>query len=448
MYFHSISVSSPTSRPDFGKLSACDIATLLEGSVYELVPKNSIVVQKYGGTSVGSVERIQKIADRVARQVNQGWKRIAIVVSAMSGETNRLVSLMEQVNPHSKSKSYDMALAAGEQVSVGLTAAALEAKGLKAEPLLGYQLGIMTDPSHSRAKIQAIRTERIEKCWERGEIPVIAGFQGITNDLAITTLGRGGSDTSAVALAVALKASFCEINTDVHGVYTADPRTVPNARLIEKLEYDVALELAALGGKVLHSRCVELGAKYKMPIVVRDSFAHEGSKRTLIMEFNEKDALESPVVSGVTLDRDTTKVTIRNWKVENGSILEIFSLAGKKGVNVDVIVYDQQETNGSMSIGFTVPKGDLKLVEEAFTELKRQRPQIELESRAGLAKVSAVGLGMRSHSGVASKLFETLRANGIEILMITTSEIKISVLVEDAQGNRVTQLIHEAFLNS
>ncbi len=416
--------------------------------MYDLFDRNSIVVQKYGGTSVGTVERIQAIAERIHTQVNNGWTRMAIVVSAMSGETNRLVAMVEQIRPKLRSKSYDMAVAAGEQVSVGLMAAALEAKGLSAEPLLGYQLGVLTDGSHSRARIHSIQTEKIHQAWERGEIPVVAGFQGIAPSQAITTLGRGGSDTSAVALAVALEAAFCEIDTDVDGVYTADPRVVPNAKLIEKLEYDVALELAASGGKVLHSRCVELAAKNRLPLVVRNTFAPESGGRTIIMPFNEKEALEAPLVSGVTLDKDVAKVTLRNWRESNGSLLNVFSRIAKKGVNVDIIIYDASDEKGLASVGFSVPDSELHIVEEVVQSLKTEfgSSSLEMESVGGLAKVSAVGLGMRSHSGVASRMFEALSRAEIEILMISTSEIKISCVVRAEQAQKVMQTIHDTFL--
>jgi len=416
--------------------------------VYEHIPKTSIVVQKYGGTSVGNLEKIQAIADRVVSQVNAGWTRLAIVVSAMAGETNRLVGMVEQIHPKARSKSYDMAIAAGEQVSVGLMAAALEAKGLRAEPLLGYQLGVLTDEHHSRARIHSIQTDKIHQAWARGEIPVVAGFQGMASNQAITTLGRGGSDTSAVALAVALNAAFCEIDTDVDGVFTADPRLVKHAKLIERLEYDVALELAASGGKVLHNRCVELAAKNRLPLVVRNTFAPETGGRTVIMAFDEKEALEAPLVSGVTLDKDVAKVTLRNWRKENGPLLNVFSRVAKKGVNVDIIIYDAPDKTGSASVGFSVPDSELHLVREVIETFKSETggTGLEMESLGGLAKISAVGLGMRSQSGVASRLFESLSRAEIEILMISTSEIKISCVVHADQAQKVMQTIHDTFL--
>lgn len=415
--------------------------------MYQAFPTDSKVVQKYGGTSVGNPERIQAIARRIRNQVNQGWSKIAVVVSAMSGETNRLVSLVNEVNPKVSARSYDMAVAAGEQVSVGLLSAALEAEGLLAEPLLGYQLGIFTDDAHARARILSIQTNPIERAWEENKIPVIAGFQGVTPDFKITTLGRGGSDTSAVALAVALKASFCEINTDVNGVYTADPRIVKDARLIEEISYDVALELAASGGKVLHSRCVEMGAKYAMPVVVRNTFDTDDSRRTKMVDLKGMDALEAPLVSAVTLDKNVAKITLRNWKKGQGNLFDVFSKVAARGVNVDVIVYNQHSDSSTMNVGFTVPKSDLGLALETIETFKNEYHQdlFEIQSQAGLAKVSAVGLGMSSHPGVASRIFDAIHRAEIDILMVSTSEIKISFVIAENDGERLTQLIHSLF---
>lgn len=385
----------------------------------------------------------------MARYHRAGWQRLAIVVSAMSGETNRLVDLLKQVNPRatSRSRAYDMAVAAGEQVSVGLTAEALEAEGIPAEPYLAYQLGIRTDNAHGEAKIHSIQTEMLAACWKRGAVPVIAGFQGVTEDFRITTLGRGGSDTSAVALAAALKAAFCEINTDVEGVFTADPRYVPNARLIEEMDYESALELAALGGKVLHSRCVELAAKHHVALVVRSSFDADDGRSTRIMNFSEESALESPVVSGITVDENVGKVTVKH--IPKGQVLtSIFSEVAKLGVNVDIIVHDHQPEGAANRVGFTVRREDMDLAIEAVERVRRLpgNAEMEIATQASLAKVSAVGLGMRSHSGVALKMFETLHEAGVEILMISTSEIKISCVVPLADGKRAASLLHQAFL--
>ena len=415
--------------------------------MYELA-KGRPVVQKYGGTSVGSVERIRNIAKRVKGQLAEGHSKIAIVVSAMAGETNRLVDLVMQTNPDASPRNYDMAVAAGEQVSVALVAAALEAEGMSARGYLGYQLGIRTDDLHAKARIQSIDTARLFAGWERGEIPIIAGFQGVTDNMEITTLGRGGSDTSAVALAVALGAGFCEINTDVDGVYTADPRYVSKAKLCQTMDFEVALEMASLGSKVLHPRCVELGAKYNMPIVVRNTFTANDHQRTKIMRLSDRDKLEAPVVSGITVDRNIAKITVDGLPAGSRIISELFQAVAKRGVNVDIIVYDKTTDRDAMRLGFTIGKTDASVVLNAFKELEPNYPnqKLTISTDDKVAKVSAVGLGMQSHPGVASKTFETLAAEGIEILMISTSEIKISCVIGENQANLAAEALHRSFI--
>ncbi len=420
--------------------------------MYNELSKSESVVQKYGGTSVGDPQRIRAVAARVTRYKSAGWNRIAVVVSAMAGETNRLVGLMREVNPtgNHRTKAYDMAVSAGEQVSVGLMAEALEAHGVASEPLLAYQLQILTDEKHGQAKIHSIRTDFIENAWKNGRIPVVAGFQGITSAMEITTLGRGGSDTSAVALAAALKAGFCEINTDVDGVYTADPRYVKSARLIEELDYETTLELAALGGKVLHSRCVELAAKHRVPLVVRNTFGPDEARRTRIMSFGEDKALEAPVVSGITLDEDVAKITVRQLPAGNAAIKSIFSEVAHKEINVDIIVHDHQEDGTVNRVGFTVQKHDLEPAVKAVESLRSQAQfeSLQVATQTNLAKVSAVGLGMRSHAGVALTIFDALAKNEVEILMISTSEIKVSCVVPLAQGKKAAQVLHGVFFES
>ncbi len=399
------------------------------------------VVQKYGGTSVGAIEKIQQIARRIRSQREQDPSlKIAIVVSAMSGETNRLVALVNETNPRTSRRVYDMVVAAGEQVSAGLLAAALEGEGISAEPLLGFQAGVLTDASHASARIQSIDVDKIHNAWSQGKIPVLAGFQGMTEDFQITTLGRGGSDTSAVALAAAVGADLCEINTDVAGVFTADPRIVPDARLIEQLDYESALELASLGSKVLYSRCVELGAKHNVSIVVRDTFASEDAKMTKIISMNEAQALESPVVSGVTLDRDVAKVSLSNLDNPSLSMGGLFEAVANKGVNVDIIVHDHSFSN----VGFTVKRAD---VENAVSAIRSFGSSIEIVTTEGLSKVSAVGLGMMSRPGVAGQVFATLAKHDIPILMVSTSEIKISCVIEEQHAARATQELHRAFFS-
>lgn len=407
------------------------------------------VVQKYGGTSVGTPERISNVAARVAQHYKAGQRELAIVVSAMSGETNRLVELVRQVNPDAPARFYDMAVAAGEQVAVALMAAALEKHGVPGEALLAYQLGIVTDELHAKARIQHIRTEKIHQAWREGRIPVIAGFQGMTKYGEITTLGRGGSDTSAVALAVALEAGFCEINTDVDGVYTADPRIVPDARLSEIMDFDVALEMASLGSKVLHARCVELGAKYKMPIVVRNTFKEDQSKRTVIMAFNEAQALEAPVVSGVTLDGNVAKLTVEYPIEQSDLISKLFTKIADLGVNVDIIVHDNAKHEQTCTLGFTVGRDDLRSTTKALDEFAAgNKDKFTYRAEQGLVKVSIVGLGMRSHPGVASKMFRALTTRNIALHMISTSEIKVSCVIDEKHAAAASQALHTAFVEN
>jgi aspartate kinase len=427
--------------------------------MYLRIPKSSPIVQKYGGTSVGTTERIRDVAKRVGEQYRSGWTRLAIVVSAMSGDTNRLVALVRAVNPDAPAKAYDMAVATGEQVSVALMTAALAAEGILAEPFLSHQLGIITDEFHSKARIKSIQTNRIMECWERGGIPVVAGFQGVTESLDITTLGRGGSDTSAVALAIAVNAAFCEINTDVDGVYTSDPRIVPTARLIEDMDFEVALEMASLGSKVLHPRCVELGAKFQMPIVVRNTFTANEHRRTRVMNLTNTTDMESPTVSGVTLDRDVAKITLLGLAFDTQLVSDIFTAIAKAGVNVDIIVHNFPETNEiqastkdvnghrkTMHLGFTTTKGELDQSLNAIKSLSLKEP-LNYTVEADCAKVSVVGVGMRSHPGVAAKTFAALSAAKIDIRMISTSEIKISCVVDAGKADDACRVLHKVFVD-
>jgi aspartate kinase len=414
--------------------------------MYSQISKNSPVVQKYGGTSVGTTERIRDVAKRVAAQRAQGWTKLAVVVSAMSGETNRLVALINAVNPKSPPKAYDMAVASGEQVSVALMAAGLAAEGVEAEPILSHQLGIFTDDFHSKARIKSIDTQKIEACWQRGVIPVVAGFQGVTESLEITTLGRGGSDTSAVALAIAVGAAFCEINTDVDGVFTCDPRIVPASRLIEDMDFEVALEMASLGSKVLHPRCVELGAKFQMPIVVRNTFTPNDHRRTRVMNLNDKTNLEAAVVSGVTLDRDVAKVTLLGLPFDTKLVSSIFSSIAEAGVNVDIIVHNLPEPGGkTMHLGYTTTKGE---VDASLAAVRKvwSKASSDYTVETDCAKVSVVGVGMRSHPGVAATTFHALSSASIDIRMISTSEIKISCVVDAAKADSACQVLHKAFI--
>jgi aspartate kinase len=408
------------------------------------------IVQKYGGTSVGTVERVQAVAERIAGHVKMGFTEVAIVVSAQAGETNRLVALVEQVNPNPPPLAYDMALAAGEQVSVALLAAALERLGIPTRPLLGFQLGIVTDHFHSKARIKSINVEVIRQAWSAGTIPIIAGFQGTTDRAEITTLGRGGGDTSAAAVAAALGASLCEINTDVDGVYSADPRSVKAVKHLANLDYEVALEMASLGSKVLHPRSVEIGAKYGVPIVVRNSFEGEDSRRTVIMSRSTTEQLESPVVSGISVDKKVTKVSLTNLPHESRLIGDIFEEVSRRSINVDIIIH-QIDSRGRMDLGFSIADGDRHQACQAIETYlmgKGLNAVAQLTAESGLAKVSVVGVGMRSHSGVAARAFQALARGGVDILMISTSEIKISCVVKTELADSAAALLHGEFVES
>lgn len=422
--------------------------------MYEFISKSAPVVQKYGGTSVGTTTRIKDVAKRIARQHREGWGHIAVVVSAMTGETNRLVALVKDVNPDCPAKAYDMAVASGEQVSVALMAAALAAEGVEAEPFLSHQLGILTDDFHSKARIRSINTDRITACWARGAIPVVAGFQGVTESLDITTLGRGGSDTSAVALAIAVGAGFCEINTDVDGVYSCDPRIVKESKLIENMDFEVALEMASLGSKVLHPRCVELGAKFQMPIVVRNTFTPDDHRRTRVMNLASTSNLEAPAVSGVTLDRDVSKITLQSLPFDTQVISGVFGAVAEAGVNVDIIVHNLLDAESkTMNLGFTTSRGE---TDKAIQALRRywagrsgsDGQSLNVTTEINLSKVSVVGVGMSSHPGVAATTFASLSNAGIDIRMISTSEIKISCVIDAAVADKACQVLHKAFIES
>lgn len=393
---------------------------------------------------MGSPQRIQAVARRIANQYRDGFRQIAVVVSAMSGETNRIVDLVSQTNPNASPFSWDLAVSAGEQVSVALLTAALEAEGIPVVPYLAYQLGILTDEHHSRARVLSIDCTGIEENWRDGIVSVVAGFQGVTKNRKITTLGRGGSDTSAVALACAINASFCEINTDVDGVYTADPRMVPGAKLIAKLDYEVALEMAAMGSKVLHPRCVELGAKYNIPLVVRNSFKEDASERTVVMKL-EGEMIESPAVNGVTLEKQVARVIITALPGQKPLISDVFNAVAKAGVNVDMISFEETGNAKDRVIGFTVTEGEQKITEKALASLKGAYPSLSYFIESGFAKITAVGVGMHSHSGVAASFFSTLSEHNIPIFMISTSEIKISAVVKKEDSEKSVMSLHEVF---
>ncbi len=418
--------------------------------MYADYPVGAVVVQKYGGTSVGTNERIAVVAARTAEFWHAGWRRIAVVVSAQSGETNRLIKLMKQVHPEPPAECYDMCLAAGEQVSIALVAAAMQAIGLRSQPFLAHQLGISTDSFHSKARILSMNTQPILEAWKQDIVPVIAGFQGVSPEGSITTLGRGGTDTSAVAIAAALGASFCEINTDVDGVYEADPRYVNKAKLIEALDFDVALEMASLGSKVLHPRCVELGKKFQLPLVVRNSFKPNDSKRTRIIMNPATSHLESPVVSGISLDENIISVSLEGIPNASASTSKVFALIAERGLNVDMIAIHRSESSAheTMRIGFSVEQSSLAEVNQAISEINAKiGGNISSTVHENLAKISIVGVGMRSHSGVAARMFVELEQAGISITMVTTSEIKVSCLIGGQHGATAQTVLHSAFFS-
>jgi len=401
-----------------------------------------LIVQKYGGTSVGSIDRMKNVAARCLATQRKGHK-VAVVVSAMSGETNRLLELTRQLQEDPNDREVDVIISTGEQVSVGLVALAIRAAGGKARSFLGHQCKIVTDSAFSRARIVSIESQPIKEALEAGEIAVIAGFQGVDEKGNITTLGRGGSDTTGVAIAAALAADVCEIYTDVDGVYTADPNVVPNARKVDRVSYEEMLELASLGAKVLQIRSVELGMKYGVSIHVRSSFSDvEG---TWVVP--EEAAMEKVVVSGVTASRDEAKITLEDLADTPGIAAKVFAPLADANISVDMIVQNQAY-DGTTDLTFTVPKGDRK---RAVELLKEKVP--ELVGKDGermtfdddISKVSVVGVGMRSHAGIAKTMFELLAKERINIQLISTSEIKISCVIARKYAELAVRTLHEGF---
>lgn len=395
------------------------------------------VVKKFGGTSVGSTERIEAVADLLKDSVAAGIYPIA-VVSAMSGDTNRLVSLAQNIDPRYRGPAYDLLIASGEQVSVGLLCIALEKRGLRAQAFLAFQLGIQTDSIHSKARIQRIRTTEIERCMQDGIIPVVAGFQGIDEQMNITTLGRGGSDTTAVAVAAALALRECEIYTDVPAVFSADPRLIPKAREIAKLSFDEMMEMASLGSKVLHIRSVEIGAKYNVRIHVRSTF----EKRSGTWIVPEGEVMETAAVTSVTHDPNT--VIFQLFPIEKGPhfLAKIFAELAGKGVVVDIIT--QSEMAEGQKLAFSTTQEDLPLTQTVLTQLLKGSA-IKFSVMEKVAKISVVGVGMRNHPGVAARFFQVLSEQNVPIHLVTTSEIKISAVIDGENLQRVAQSLHSAF---
>lgn len=398
-----------------------------------------MIVQKYGGTSVGTVERIHRVADRVERAVKDGHQ-VVVVLSAMSGETDRLLKLAHEMTPTPDERELDMLLSTGERVTIALLAMELRGRGLDARSFTGRQVGIMTDSAHTKARITKVTAERLRESLVEGIIPIVAGFQGINQRSDVTTLGRGGSDLTAVALAGALKADRCVIFTDVDGVYTTDPNIVPSARRIDRIAYEEMLEMASLGAKVLQSRSVEFAAKFNVPLEVNSSFK-EG-KGTLVTR--EDEDMEAVAVSGITGDRNQAKITVVGVPDKPGIAARLLGPVAKANVLVDMII--QNVSHESLTdFSFTIPRGDVKkavtIIQEAANEIGAKSVSVT----DAIAKVSLVGVGMRSHSGVAAKMFEVLSGEGVNIMMISTSEIKISCVIDEKYMELAMRALHTAF---
>jgi len=400
----------------------------------------SLIVHKYGGTSVGTVERIKAVAEKIAAKHRSGDK-IVVAVSAMSGETNRLIGLANEIHQEPSLREMDVLVSTGEQVTIALLCMALEAAGIGARSYTGGQVRILTDEAHGKARIKEIDSHRIHADLDAGRVVVVAGFQGADESGNITTLGRGGSDTTAVALAAALKADECQIYTDVDGVYTTDPRVVPDARRLDKITFEEMLEMASQGSKILQIRSVEFAGKYNVPLRVMSSF--EDGPGTLI-SLEDDEQMEKPVVSGIAFNRDEAKLTIRGIPDQPGVAYKVLGAISEANIEIDVIVQNVAKDD-SATITFTVHRNDLarasKLLEQIAVDLGAK----EVNSDDQIVKVSIVGVGMRSHAGVAATMFEALAAEGINIQLITTSEIKITVVIEERYLELAVRSLHSAF---
>ncbi len=407
------------------------------------------IVLKFGGTSVGDTDRIKNVARKVKAEVARG-NEVAVVVSAMSGATNQLVKWVNEISPLHDPREYDVVVATGEQVTIGLLAMALQQEGVKSRSWVGWQLPIRTDDAYAKARIVEIDTVEMAKTMAAGEVPVVPGFQGISPEGRVTTLGRGGSDTSAVALAAALKADRCDIYTDVDGVYTTDPRIVEKAQKIDRVTYEEMLEMASLGSKVLQTRSVELAMNHHVRVQVLSSFDDAlGSDLpgTLVVDEEEimAQGLEKSVVSGIAFAKDEAKITVTQVPDRPGVAAAIFGPLAAANINVDMIVQNVSVDGSSTDMTFTVPKPDLARAVQQLERAKADLKFAEVKSDLNVSKVSVIGVGMRSHAGVALKMFETLAAKGINIQVISTSEIKISVLVAAEYTELAVRALHTAY---
>lgn len=398
------------------------------------------VVQKFGGTSVADPERIKAVAQRVKREVDAG-NEVAVVLSAMAGVTNQLVSYAEEITPVYDAREYDAVVATGEQVTVGLLSMALQDIGISARSWLGWQIPIHTDGVHGKARIQGVETRELDRRISNGEVAVVAGFQGLGPDNRITTLGRGGSDTSAVALAAALNADQCDIYTDVDGVYTSDPRIVTKARKLDKITYEEMLEMASLGAKVLQTRSVQLAMKEGVRLQVLSSYSDEPG--TLVVD--EEEIVEQAVVSGIAYSRDEAKITLIGVSDKPGIAARIFGPLSDANVNVDMIVQNVSEDGKTTDLTFTVTRGDLRNAVETLENAKGEIEFRNLVAADDVVKVSVIGVGMRSHAGVAQQMFTALAEKGINIQVISTSEIKVSVLISEDYTELALRALHSAY---
>ena len=404
----------------------------------------SLIVQKYGGTSMGSPERIREVARRVQRFVKEGH-RLVVVPSAMAGETNRLLALAKEVNPDADPRELDVIASTGEQVSIGLLSIALHKLGVKAKSYTGWQVPILTDAAYSKARILAIEERNVREDLDEGRVVIVAGFQGIDDDNNITTLGRGGSDTTGVALAAALKADECQIYTDVDGVYTTDPRIVPEARRLDTITFEEMLELASLGSKVLQIRSVEFAGKYKVKLRVLSSFTDVGSTDMgTLITFEEEENMEQAIISGIAFNRDEAKITVLGVPDRPGIAFAILGPIAEANIDVDMIIQNAS-TEGMTDFSFTVHRNEYR---HAMQILEKVKGEIQAKGVVGddrIAKVSLVGIGMRTHAGIAARMFGCLAREGINIQMISTSEIKTSVVVDEKYMELAVRVLHREF---
>jgi len=402
----------------------------------------ALLVQKFGGTSVGSIERIEAVADKVISYRDQG-NDMVVVVSAMSGETNRLVELAKQVDPKVRGRELDVLLTTGEQVTIALLAMAFEKRGYPARSYTGGQVKIITDSTHNKARIKSIDNEKITSDLDNGRIVVVAGFQGVDEEDNITTLGRGGSDTTGVALAAALKADECQIFTDVDGVYTTDPRVVPEARRLDNITYEEMLEMASLGSKVLQIRAVEFAQKYEVPLRVLSSF-EEGAGTLITTEYGAENTMEQALVSGIAFNRDEAQLTINGVSDTPGVAYQILGPIAQANIEVDMILQNVG-ADGTTDFTFTVHRNDFETALGSLNQTAEKLGARVVSGNNKIVKISIVGVGMRSHAGIASQMFEMLAREGINILMISTSEIKISVVVDEKYLELGVRALHEGF---